>query len=150
MDNTDVTLPSGARLIITPSDFVLASKMNKIVAKLLKGNGFSMDIAGMDMSVLKDAILDLVASQELEDCVFECLQRSSYEGQKVTKNMLNDPKLDAKARGDFYFIVWHAIEANCGPFFGPVFSWLKGRRETTNGSQGSPSPLPTPSSSPSV
>lgn len=126
----DVDLPSGAKLKITVAPFPKALALNKALIRCAKGLPMQADFLQMDMGVLKDALVEAATSNEVEDILFQCLERTTYNGVRVTRDLFDDLKIGEAIRKDYYPMAWEVIRANCGPFFEQTSSWLKGLRPT--------------------
>lgn len=126
----DITLPSGAVLHITLADFEDADALQTALIKSGRDLPITADIANADVMVLKDAIITAATSPEVKVALFKCFERSTWNNQKINKALLNDPAHAEQIRGDYYFMAWEVIKANCSPFFVPIFSRLKGLLKT--------------------
>ncbi len=127
----DFTLPSGATMIVSESAYADAIGLLKALMKTMKGVPLAADVMSLDVSVLKDALIEAGTSPEVDTALFKCAERAVYENVKVTHGLFDDPKLKDQARGDYFLILWHVIEVNCGPFFGKTFSLLRERLKTS-------------------
>lgn len=127
----DFTLPTGSKLTVSEAAYVDANTLLKALLKSAKGIPLAADVLKMDVTVLKDAIIEASTSPEVDQAIFKCAERSMYENVKVTRDLFDDPKLKDKARADYFLILWHVIEVNCGPFFGTTFSVLSERLRTS-------------------
>ncbi len=134
-----ITLTSGAKFQITPSSFELANALRKSLMRTVKGIPLGDNPLNQDLSVLKDVFLEAASSDDVERCLFACLERASYQDVKVTKNLFDDPKLGQQARSDLFEIFWKCIEVNLGPFFVKIFSVLSERLKTPGATLKSPS-----------
>lgn len=129
MSNTETTLPSGAKLSITPASFEIANELRKAIMRALKGVSFDgkiQDISQMDVNILKEAIISVGSDDEIEKILFQCFARVTYDGVKIEKGLFDDLELGDKLRSDYHNICWKVIEANVvKPFFSQTFSGLK-------------------------
>lgn len=131
-----MTLSSGSELNITVAPFATAHGLLKAILKAVKGMSVSNDILGADMSLdgirnspalftqIVEKVLAIAVSPEVEACLFECFFRATWNGERITRELFDDPKLGEKAREDYYMICLKVIEANCKPFFKQTFSGL--------------------------
>jgi hypothetical protein len=121
----EFTLASGAKLSVTEAPYRDTMSLQRSLLSAVKGFPIGDDIMNMDLSVLKDAILSVATSNDVEVALFRCGARATYDDVKVTESLFDDPKMGLRAREDFYEIAWKIIEVNCGPFFKQPFSRLK-------------------------
>ncbi len=127
------TLPSGAKLTVSESSYADATTLLKALTRCAKGIPLPQNFLEADVTVLKDMLVEAIVSEEVEGALFKCAQRAVYESMRVEKSLFDDPKLSAQARSDYFVILWHIVEVNCGPFFGKVFSELRERLKTRPG-----------------
>jgi hypothetical protein len=123
----EFSLPSGSKMVVSEAAYVDAIALFKALMKSVKGVPLSGDIELLNVTVLKDALIEAATSPEVDAALFKCADRAVYENVKVTPALFDDPKLKDVARGDYFLILWHVIEVNCGPFFGKTFSVLSER-----------------------
>jgi hypothetical protein len=128
------TLDSGARLIITLSDFEVCDRLLIAVTKELEGVGINLglksgglsDFLNMDidkdaaLNTLKNAIMRLAASTLIRPVLWECMGRVVYNGQKVTPKTFEGEK----ERGDWPIVAKEVLVANLLPFFPNLSSRL--------------------------
>ena len=141
MENIDTLLASGAKLHITVASFADALNLRKALLKCVKGLEIGEDIFEKNVTALKDTVISMMTSDEVEQAVFKCLERVTYEGVKITKDLFDDPQLGEKLRADFDMICWEVVKANVMPFFVQTFSKLKNLLNRNTQSPESPSPL---------
>ena len=107
------TLPSGHDLVINHVSFAAASALRRAVAReLLKVNiqfsesiipallskdieNVKASLGGTEVNTLKEALLVLLASEELEPIVFECSKKWLLAGKLVTPDVFEDDELRA-------------------------------------------------------
>lgn len=123
-------LQSGATLNVTTAPFQDANALLKALMKAAEGLPLAANPMEMDLAMLKDALIHAATSDAVEDALFKCFQRVQYDSQKMNRDLLDDPKIGDKVRGDYFMVCWHVIEVNCGPFFEQAFSLLKARQKT--------------------
>jgi hypothetical protein len=127
VSDQDFILGSGARLHVTVAPFEDANALRKALLRTAKGIPLAADPLQMDVTVLKDVFIEAASSNDVEQCLFKCMERASYQDVKVTRGLFDDPKLGESARADLLEIYWKVIETNCAPFFVKAFSALKAR-----------------------
>lgn len=116
-----INLKSGAVLAVQIAPFEVANKLVKAVARELTVVSFDMELGNVDLSnlqpkdlnTLKNAAFQLLQSDAVEACVFGCMARCLYEGQKITKDTFEKPE----ARADYLPVAWEVMKANLSPFF---------------------------------
>lgn len=128
------TLPSGRTLAIGIAPFSAANKLRKVVAAELllvevdvgkidaKKLTLDADLLSLDgklLNTLKNVVCKLMASDAVENAFFECAQRSTIDGAKITRGTGSEQgTFDApEARGDYLPSAWEVIRANLAPFF---------------------------------
>ena len=127
----DIKLPTGAQLTVTESSFQDVDALMSALSDAGIGVPLANDLMGMDVTVLKDALLKAYKSDALKNAIFKCGERAMYENVKVTRALFDDPKLKDQARADYFLILWHIVEVNCAPFFVKIFSALRERLKTS-------------------
>lgn len=113
----DLTLSSGAKLVVTPSSFSVANELKKSMMKACRGINLGLDMV--------EAELAIATSDEAEAWFFKCCEKATYEGQLITKELFDDPKIGPKAREDYHKIFAEVVKANVAPFFKNPFSVFK-------------------------
>jgi hypothetical protein len=140
-------LPSGANLVVSESSYQDANALLKALTRCAKGIPLPKNLMEADVTMLKDMLVEAVVSEEVDAALFKCAERAVYESVRVDKTIFDDPKLREKARSDYFLILWHIVEVNCGPFFGKAFSELRERLKTSQSAPESSSKPTSPSSS---
>ena len=116
---TEITLKSGAMLELKTASFSAGMKLFKAIAAELKG--VDVDLGGLDLkevgskdiNSLKNVILQLLASEQIEAAFFECAKKSLHNGQSIVRQTF-EPET---ARGDYLPVVWEVVKFNIAPFF---------------------------------
>jgi len=109
---------TGAKIVINPCSLVDAFKLKAVVEKaLLSMNKNLEDLFEEDVMAI---IVTVDSSQEVFDCVFDCLKNSIYNGVPIKPDVFDD----LKAREDFYDVVYQCIKVNLTPFFKKLLSEL--------------------------
>jgi hypothetical protein len=115
----EILLKSGAVLVVNMAPFSASNKLLKVVMRELKTVDLELEnldlakIATQDINTLKNAICQLLASDALEQSVFECMAKCTYNGSRVVKETF-EPE---DSRGDYLPCAWEVIKANLRPFF---------------------------------
>lgn len=109
---------TGARIIINPCSFVEALKLKSTIQKALLGMGKNLEeLLNEDLATL---LFSIDSSEEVVDCLFECLKRSTYNSNAIKPDVFDD----LKAREDLYGIFYNCIKVNLHPFFKKILSEL--------------------------
>lgn len=139
MENNEVTLDSGAKLVVTIAPFSDANRLLKAILRSVKGGAPLSEVSITLDDIRKspdafsgflDKAIAIATSDEVEQALFKCMERVTYDNFKVTRDLFDHPNIGEKARRDYYTICYKVIEANCKPFFVQTFSALKGQQET--------------------
>lgn len=133
----EFTLPSGARLSVTPAPFEDVMDLKTAIGNAIGKFALSSDFVNADMSLsgiltdptilseLADKIKTVAISKDVRAALFKCFTRVTYNDVKVTRDTFDDPKSGDDARKDYYAICTKVIEVNLRPFFELTFSGLK-------------------------
>ena len=133
----EVTLQSGAKLVVTPADFQDADALRKAVLRAVRGIQLNPTILDAEMNlqslianpnlatVFIDRILSVATAEDVEDCIFRCGVKAAYLNQPFSRALFDDPKVGQQAREDFHEICVQILKANLTPFFKQTFSVLK-------------------------
>jgi hypothetical protein len=127
-------LDSGAKVNITLSDFEVCDRLLIAVTKELEGVGISLglksgnftDFLNMDidkdaaLNTLKNAIMRIASSNLIRPILWECMQRVTYNGLKVTPKTFEGEK----ERGDWPILAKEVLVSNLIPFFPSLSSKL--------------------------
>ena len=115
----EIVLKSGATLGISIAPFASSSKLLKAIVTELKGVDIELEnidfakLASQDINTMKNAICQLLASDQLEKAVFECMTKCTYNGSRIVKDTF-EPE---DARQDYLPCAWEVIKVNLRPFF---------------------------------
>lgn len=120
MDNREFTLKSGAKVVVTPSSFKDAMALVRAIRKAAFGMSKETDLA--------DAI---IISEEVQDAIFKCAAKATYNGTRITPEIFDDLTAGAEARKDYFEIFNCVAKANVDDFFERASSASKGPSETT-------------------
>lgn len=106
-----IKLPSGAELQITLSPFSVGKELFKTCSKDLVPLRLDMN-AHVDGNFYKDVFLTLVSSDNVEKCVWKCMERCLYNKQRITEDTFESEE----ARGDYLDVMFEVAKANIMPF----------------------------------
>ena len=122
--------PSGANVEIAIVEIGISWRLNKVVMAALGAGGFSkifnaipkeknIDVMQvLEASPIIDALISVLTSEDVEEYVWQVLERCLYNGQKITRETF-DPE---KNRGDFIIVASRALWENVRPFWLPLIS----------------------------
>lgn len=121
----EFTATSGAKVKINVADFEDAQNLKFAIQKALKSENIELknlgDILSSDVWPLAKIALAVDCSKEVNDAIWPCLVRCSYNSEKITKQTFEP----VNARQDYYEIVASCVKENVGPLFGGVSAVLK-------------------------
>lgn len=148
-------LPSGAILHLGRPSFAAAGRLRNALARAAAGRPFTPDEMKVGLAELKEnpsaggalvsRLLGVLASEDVEQSMFECLKQASYQpkGQeesvrlKVSPELFDHEKFGDDARVDYYPICLKAGEAAVKPFLGALVSAFTGYLKTGGKAPGS-------------
>ena len=153
-----IKLPSGAELDAQVPDFAQAKRLLKVVAAQLTkadiGNlnlgralrqnqdgTVALDLLQADFKIdgLKNAFLQLIASDEVEAVLHACMEPCLYRGQKIT--FASTPDLPAtfeepQNRADYFPCAWEVARITLSPFWSSLASKFSKKPDEASGSPG--------------
>ena len=110
---------TGARIVINPCSLIEAFKLKATIQKALLEKGFNIEkIFEQDIYSM---LFALDSSEEVFECLFECLKRSQYNDVAIKPEVFDD----LKAREDLYDIFFNCMKVNLHPFFKKILSKLE-------------------------
>lgn len=121
------TLSSGATLDITRSPFVISHKLFKAVISELKhvnlklglkegqtlGNLINLDLSEEAIDTFKNALFTVLASDLIEESMWECMARATYNNQKIDRTFFDDEK----HAEDYLEVAKEVVTFNLAPFY---------------------------------
>ncbi|AWI10313.1 hypothetical protein [Ereboglobus luteus] len=120
MDNTIITLPSGATLEVQIASFATGNSLFKTLCRELKNSGVLAtsglalaNLAGKDISIIVGPVLQAAGSDDVEHCLWECFKTCLYNNTRITRETF-EPE---EARGDYLKAAWEVLKTNLAPFF---------------------------------
>lgn len=123
---------SGADIIIRVAPFKDAMALKNTIGAELARNGINLpDLDfGENGSDVKDvlpailnAVLTLDSSPKVNEAIFSCLARCTYNGEKISEDTFEE----VEARGDYYEVVVSCLKENLAPFFAGQLSKLSAK-----------------------
>ncbi len=132
MENVIITLPSGAKLEITPAPFPQANALYKAVL----AEGVKVKIEGFDSveNAIKDAFCIAMSSPLIESCVKACMARATYKGLKITDETFEP--MDARA--DYTEVFSAVMKETLKPFTKSLYAQFKEALDQLKGAAGVP------------
>lgn len=114
-----IDLPSGAKLEIGLAPFKEANRLLK--AFTLENKGSTIESrTELDVNLLKDLFCTSISSELINDALWECAKRCTYNGLKITPELF-EPE---NARQDYLVVMWEVGKANLVPFMKSLFAKL--------------------------
>jgi hypothetical protein len=107
----EVTLPSGAVLVVAPAPFQAAKALYQAVLEEVKG--VKVDpLAEVDVNLFKDMFCIGLSSKKIESALAECLKRVTYNGLKVDSSTFEP----VESRQDYVTACFEVAKENIEPF----------------------------------
>lgn len=120
----EFTTQNGSKVVMGYADFEDAMDLQSAILKEASKADFSLEgidlSKDVDFSGLIKAGMSVAASKEVRELIFKCLARCTYNGDKITKKVFEDPE----ARKDYYEIILACLKENLRPFFEGLISQL--------------------------
>lgn len=114
---TEVVLPSGAKLKITPSSFAVAKELFQAVTEELKELNISATTE-IDINLFKDLFCTGLSSKKIEKCLWECIKKATYNDLKITEDTFEP----VEAREDYIQVMFEVAKENIAPFMKSLFA----------------------------
>lgn len=114
---TEVVLPSGAKLKITPSSFAVAKDLFQAVTEEMKGLSISSSTE-IDINLFKDLFCSGLSSKKIEKCLWECMKKATYNDLKITEDTFEP----VEARQDYLQVMFEVAKENISPFMKSLFA----------------------------
>jgi hypothetical protein len=127
----DYKTKSGADLTVNIAPFRDVMNLKNAIQKTIKSEDLSQ-LGNLDIESLKkgnsqsifsgivNAILSVDSSEDVYKATFKCLERCTYNDEKVTERLFEKEEV----RVDYYEIMFFCIKDNLEPFFRNVLSAL--------------------------
>lgn len=118
------TKGNNVKVIINPASLNNAFKLKSLAEKAILKQGLNLfDILGKGEISYEDVFgLAMAVDSDVEvfDACFDCLDKSIYNGVKITKDVFEDEA----NRGDLYEVLFYCLKVNVYPFFKSLLSSL--------------------------
>jgi hypothetical protein len=140
------TLDSGATLEVTLSPFEVGHRLLKAVVREIemvnvefgvRGKSFKdifEDIGDEAVNTIKNMAARLVSSDAVEEILWLCMERATYNGIKINRDTFEDER----ARGDYLIVAKEVLWFNLAPFLknlASMFPALVGKTTTSQKSK---------------
>lgn len=109
---------TGAKIKINPCSFVEARKLQSTIQKALLNQ--QLNLEQLWSTDLMTVVFALDSSEDVVDCLFDCLKKSTYNDLAIKPDVFDD----VKAREDLYEIFYNCIKVNIYPFLKTILSKL--------------------------
>ncbi len=118
-----------AKIQINPAPFKDAIALKNSIEREIKLGGINTDTfkgktieetLRMDLAPFINILAAIDSSSEVNAAIMTCLERCTYNGEKITENTFND----VKAWEDYYPIVIDCLKVNLTPFLKGLASYL--------------------------
>lgn len=132
-----ITQNTQKRVIINCASMAEVMELKREILRALKGQQLSNDLISgkgdlleKDINIteilnfMKDILITMDVSRELEEVIFKCLSHCLYDTVHVINRDLFDT-IKPEARADYYEIVFACIEENLKPFMKSLISAWK-------------------------
>ena len=120
----EYTTEAGKQVVINYAGFKDACELKRYIGlELLKVNVDISDLLNKELdsqsiNTLKNLLLTIDSSEEIEKCIFKCLSKSLYDNSRITRELF---ELDKEAVGEYYNILIACVKENLSPFFEKQF-----------------------------
>jgi hypothetical protein len=106
-----IKLPSGAELTISKTPFAVSKSLYQAILEEAKTS--KIDAATeIDINLYKDLICTAFTSNKIEMCLWGCMKRALYNGEKITESTFEPDE----ARQDYYPVCIEVAKHNITPF----------------------------------
>lgn len=110
------TEENGAKVVICAAPLMEAFNLKSLIQKALLTNNIKLEEA-LDNDIFS-ILMALDSSPEIFEAMFKCLEKSTYNNIKITKETF-EPE---QARADLYEVFYYCLKVNVYPFFKSLLS----------------------------
>lgn len=122
----DLTVKSGAKVVINTAPFEDALALNNAIGQLLPSIDIKMDAElNIDVASMAKVMVVVGTQAPVQTLVMKCLARCTYNGQAITPSTFEP----VTAREDYYECAIACVKENIGPFVNSLFSQFSGLLE---------------------
>lgn len=116
------TKGNNVKVTINPASLDNAFRLKSVAEKAILKQGINLfDILGKGDITYEDVFglaMAVDSAPEVFEACFACLDKSIYNGVKITKDVFEDEE----ARGDLYEVLFYCLKVNVYPFFKSLLS----------------------------
>jgi len=146
----EFTAQNGAKIKIGMASFEAADALQTAIQKAILVQGIKipelegaesvldLELSGKTLEPILQNILAINSDVEVKKALFACLERSTINDIRITKDIFDSADLGLLARGAYYEIMINCIKETLQPFFAPLFSKLGGLGKILSKSQNTP------------
>lgn len=123
--NYKKTLDSGAVLEVTLAPFAVGHRLLKAVMSEIEqikisigdvkdiSTIFSSEMNDSVINTIKNLITRVLSSDVIEEALWVCMERATYDGKKITRDTFEDMNV----RADYFIVAKEVLWFNLTPFF---------------------------------
>lgn len=128
-----ITANGKKRVIINTATFREVTNLKRAILSEIQKNPLGLKLTGESSNILdkeisldeilnfiKNTVIGLELSESLENCIFECLERCTYDTTEQINKALFDKKPEIWQ--DYYEIVFECVKENISPFIKSLVS----------------------------
>lgn len=115
-----VKLPSGKTLEVEDAPFEMARNLEMVITEEIRSMKFQPDLDVMGQ-LMKEGFLIALSSRKIDDALWECMKRCTYENIKISKATFEP----VEAREDFHDVCFEVAQQNIRPFTKNLFAKFK-------------------------
>ncbi len=127
----EVKMPSGATLKVSMSPFSASKALYQALLREMKGIAIPQKDSPQVESMLKDALCAGFSSPYIEECLWECMKKCTYNGLKIDVDTFEP----AKAREDYIPVCVEVVKDNVLPFAKSLYADYKRFMSMTESTQ---------------
>lgn len=137
----EFTAQNGAKINIGMASFEAVDALQTAIQKAILSQGikipefdkveniFDLELSGKVIESILQNIMAINSDAEFKKALFACLDKSTINGIRITKDVFDAKDLADLARGAYYEIMINCVKSALTPFFAPLFSKLGGLQE---------------------
>lgn len=114
----EIELDSKKVLKVTPAPFSDARDLYQAFLLEIKDVRVNQLADDVDMGFIKDAICSVLSSKRIEEKLFVCMKRCTYDGMKIDKDTFEP----IEAREDYFQVCYEIARVNIFPFTKSLFA----------------------------
>jgi hypothetical protein len=126
----EVSLPSGAKLSLGLTPFSVSKALYQALLEEARSVKVEFN-TDLDINLFKDLFISAATSPKVEACMWKCLERCLYNGQRITEQTFEP----VETRKDYIQVLIEVAKHNVIPFFESLRSAYDQAREKIKSSQ---------------